>query len=122
MEDGDLTYQVIGAAMAVHQELGRGLLEKPYENALAIELDERGIAFEQQPSYSIVYHGKPVGFCVPDFVIGNEVVVDCKSVKTIGDNEIAQMLNYLRIAKKAVGLVINFRGKSLEFRRVVDPP
>tara|TARA_R110002096_G_scaffold199271_7_gene383095 strand:- start:542 stop:700 length:159 start_codon:yes stop_codon:yes gene_type:complete len=51
--------------------------------------------------------------------VDDEVVVDCKSIPKIGDDEIGQMLNYLRIAKKNVGLILNFRGTQMEFKRVV---
>ena len=119
MRDGDLTYQIIGCAMRVHTELGPGLREKPYENALTVDLAEQSIEFVQQPRYPIFYHGTPVGDCQPDVVVENEIVVDCKSISVIGENEVGQMINYLRIAKQAVGLILNFRGVKLEFKRVV---
>jgi GxxExxY protein len=118
MKDGDLTYRIIGCGMRVHGELGPGLREKPYENALAIELAEQAIPFAKQPSYPIFYHGNIVGDCQPDFVVAGEVVVDCKSIASIGDDELGQMLNYLRIAKLSIGLILNFRGRQLEFKRV----
>jgi GxxExxY protein len=118
IHDGDLTYRVIGAAMQVHTELGPGLREKPYENGLAIELKERGIDYSQQPSFPIFYRDQIVGDCIPDFIVEAEVIVECKSISSIGDTEIGQMLNYLRIAKKKVGLILNFRGAKLEQKRV----
>ncbi|MBU6301268.1 MAG: GxxExxY protein [Verrucomicrobia bacterium] len=119
MKEGDLTYQIIGIGMRVHRELGPGLREKPYENALAIDLEEQSIPFVQQPQYPIFYHGRVVGDCQPDLVVANEVVVDCKSIPKIGDDELGQMLNYLRIAKKRLGLILNFRPAKLEIKRVV---
>lgn len=119
MKDENLTYQIIGCAMSVHTELGPGLREKPYENALAIEFEEQGIPFSQQPSYPIFYHGKPVGDCRPDFMVFGEVVVDCKAISSIGENETGQVLNYLRITSKRVGLILNFQGAKLDFKRVV---
>ena len=119
MQDEDLTYQIIGSAMKVHTELGPGLREKPYENALAIEFEEQGISFQQQPCFPIFYHGKPVGDCRPDFIVFDEIIVDCKAISTIGDNEIGQVLNYLRISSRNVGLILNFHGVKLEFKRVV---
>ena len=105
--------------MRVHGELGPGLREKPYENALAIDLEEQGMEFVQQPRYPIFYHRQLVGDCQPDLLVEDEVIVDCKSVRVIGDEEIGQMINYLRIVKKEVGLVMNFRNGKLEFKRVV---
>ena len=119
MEDGDLTYQIIGGAMRVHTELGPGLREKPYENGLAIDLEEQGLDYARQPRHAILYHNRPVGDCQPDLVVEDEVVVDCKSISKIGENEIGQMLNYLRILKKDTGLTLNFQPVKLEVKRVV---
>ncbi len=119
MKEGDLTYQIIGCAMRVHSELGPGLREKPYENALVVDFEEQGFAYLQQPCFPIFYHGRPVGDCQPDLIVCDEVIVECKSIAQTGDNELAQMLNYLRIVKKSVGLIFNFHGPKLEIKRVV---
>lgn len=118
IRDGDLTYRIIGCAMSVHSGLGPGLREHPYENAFAIELEVQGLSFTQQPRYPIFYRDQLVGNCQPDFVIRDEVVVDCKAVATLGESETGQMLNYLRITKLSVGLLLNFRGMRLEQKRV----
>ena len=118
IKDGDLTYRIIGCAMRVHSALGPGLREKPYENALAVDFEVQGIQFKQQPSFLIYYLERRVGDCQPDLLVEEEVVVDCKSIPAIGDNEIGQMLNYLRITERKVGLIVNFRNGSLEHKRV----
>jgi GxxExxY protein len=110
----DLSYEVIGACMRVHNELGPGLREKPYENALAVEFEELGIRFEQQPVFPIFYHGRAVGECIPDFSIQRETLID-----SLGENERAQMLNYLRITRYGLGLVVNFKNARLEWERLV---
>ncbi len=84
--------------MEVMNTLGHGLLEKPYENALAVELRLRGIPFEQQPQFDVVYKGVNVGLYVPDLIVRNKVVVDTKTIDRIGDHEKGQMLNYLNLA------------------------
>ena len=114
----DGTYEIIGRAMHVHREIGPGLREKPYENALVIALRNAGFAPEQQKPYPIFYEGSVVGDCIPDVTVG-DVLVDAKSIEKIGDAERAQMLNYLRISKKPVGLIINFRNGALEWERLV---
>lgn len=119
MPEKDPTYEIIGCAMRVHNELGPGLLEKPYENALAIDFEEQNLVHEQQRSFPILYHGKHVGFCVPDFTVRGEVVVDCKSIERIGDSEIGQMLNYLRISGIKIGLIVNFKNPRLEWKRLI---
>lgn len=118
MADSNLTYRIIGGAMDVHNELGPGLQEKPYENALDIALRESGFRVEQQPRYPIRFRGQIVGDCAPDLVVEREVIIDVKSIDSIGDNEVAQMLNYLRIAKLQLGLIINFKNPKVDVKRV----
>ena len=114
----DGTYEIIGCAMHVHRELGPGLREKPYENALVIALRNEGLHPKQQEPYPIRFEGSVVGDCIPDITV-SEVLVDAKSIEKIGDTERAQMLNYLRISKKPIGLVINFRNPKVEWVRLV---
>ena len=78
MEHKDLTHQIIGAAYEVHGVLGSGFLEKVYENALAKELQERGITVVQQHPLNVLYKGTIVGEYVMDLVIENKVVVENK--------------------------------------------
>lgn len=118
MADSKLTYALIGCAMRVHNSLGPGLREKPYENALVIELERSGFFPEQQRPYPIRYLDKIVGDCIPDITVNGEILVDAKSIDVIGENEIAQMLNYLRISHLELGFVINFKNPKLEVKRV----
>jgi GxxExxY protein len=115
----DGTYDMIGCAMRVHNALGPGLREKPYENALVIELRRSGFTVESQRAYPIRYLDAVVGDCIPDISVNGQVLVDVKSIDGIGENEVAQMLNYLRIAGFEVGLIINFKNARLETKRVV---
>jgi len=116
----DGTYEIIGCAMHVHRSIGSGLRERPYRNALMIALRRAGMACAQQHAYPIIYEGVVVGDCIPDItVITADVLVEIKSIPAIGESERAQMLNYLRISGKLIGLIINFRNPSLEWERVV---
>jgi len=119
MDFQDGTYEIIGSAMRVHNALGPGLREKPYENALVIDLQKNGIRAEAQRAYPIRYLGEIVGDCIPDITVQGSVLVDAKSIDAIGENEIAQMLNYLRISRLEVGLIINFKNPKLEWVRKV---
>ena len=119
MPESDCTFGIIGCAMRVHSTLGPGLREKPYENALYIDLRENGFQVAQQRSFPIFYHDQLVGDCIPDLFVNDTVIVDAKSIDSIGENEVAQMLNYLRIAHRSLGLILNFKPRSLELRRVV---
>lgn len=113
------TETIIGTAFEVINTLGHGLLEKPYENALCVELSLRGIPFSQQRRFEIAYKGSVVGLYVPDLIVYETVVVDTKVVERITDQDGGQMLNYLRITGLAVGLILNFKNPRLEFRRVL---
>lgn len=104
--------------MKVHNALGPGLREKPYENALSFELRKQGFYVDQQPRIPIFYEDKEVGDCVPDIIVDDLVLIECKSIEAIGEAEVAQVLNYLRIAKKELGLILNFKPPKLEQRRV----
>jgi GxxExxY protein len=115
----DGTYDIIGSAMRVHNALGPGLREKPYENALVLDLRRYGFTVEPQKPYPIRYLGEIVGDCIPDMCVNGKVLDDAKSIDAVGENEIAQMLNYLRISCLEIGLVINFKNARLETKRVV---
>lgn len=114
-----LTREIIGAAFEVINALGHGLHEKPYENALVIELRQRGLQVDQQRRFPIAYKGVPVGEYVPDVLVENAVVVDTKTIDRITAFETGQMLNYLKITRCRVGLILNFKRPKLGFHRLV---
>lgn len=114
-----LTRDIIGSVMEVLNELGHGLLEKPYENALVVEFGLRGMEYAQQPRYEVTYKGVAVGEYVPDLIVGTKVVVDTKVIEKITNHEIGQMMNYLKITGHKVGLILNFKRAKLEWKRIV---
>ncbi len=116
---GDLVYAIVGCAPDVLNSLGHGLNEKPYENALTVEFGLRNIAFSQQTRFEVVYKGHPVGDYIPDLIVANAVIVDAKTIERITDIERGQMINYLRIAKLRVGVILNFKNPRLEWERIV---
>ncbi|MDQ7779334.1 MAG: GxxExxY protein [Planctomycetota bacterium] len=115
----DETQQVIGCAMEVLNILGHGLLEKPYENALVVEFGLRGIPFQQQPRFNVIYKGAKVGEYVPDLIAFKSVVIDTKVIERITDHEVGQVLNQLKVTGHRVALILNFRRAKLEWKRVV---
>ena len=115
----ELTHEIIGCAMEVLNGLGHGLLEKPYENAIVVEFGLRGIAFQQQPCFDVVYKDVTVGEYIPDIVVADSVVVDTKVIQRITDHELGQMINYLKITRLPVGLIVNFKHAKLQWKRVV---
>ena len=105
----DLTHTIIGAAVAVHRELGPGLLESAYERCLAIELVDRGLKTERQKSLPLVYRGRPVGRGYrADLLVEETVLVEVKSVERLDRIHTAQVLSYLRLSGCRIGLLINF--------------
>ena len=113
------THKSIGCAFEVINELGHGLNEKCYENALVVEFGLQGISFTQQRHYQVLYKQHPVGLFIPDLIALDAVLVDAKVIDRITDHERGQMLNYLRITKLRVGLILNFKHARLEWERLV---
>ncbi|MCY3833359.1 MAG: GxxExxY protein [Chloroflexi bacterium] len=109
----DLTFRIIGAAMAVHSKLGAGLYEKIYENALCIEFTRREIRYERQKRFTVHYDGEDVGEMAADLVVEEEVIVKLKSVKELLPIHEAQLIAYLKAAKLKTGLLINFNERLL---------
>jgi GxxExxY protein len=111
----DLTREIIGAAIEVHRELGPGLLESVYEACLCHELALRGLSLERQVSLPVQYKGVRLdcGYRI-DLVVEGTVVVELKSVDVVHPIEEAQLLTYLRLSGKRVGLLINFNVAALK--------
>jgi GxxExxY protein len=112
-------YQIVGSAIEVLNELGHGINEKPYENAMAVELGLRKIPVSQQVIYDVHYKGHKVGVFIPDLIAFDSVVIDTKVIDRITDAERGQMLNYLKITKLRVGVILNFKNPKLEWERLV---
>jgi GxxExxY protein len=115
----DEVYQIVGSAFEVLNEIGYGLHEKPYENALVVEFGIRKIPSKQQVNFDVIYKGHKVGLFVPDIIAFDQVVVDAKVIDRNTDVERGQMLNYLRITKLRVGVILNFKNPKLEWERIV---
>ncbi|MEI7807866.1 MAG: GxxExxY protein [Verrucomicrobiota bacterium] len=113
------TEKIIGFAFEVLNEIGHGLHEKIYENALTVLFRQIGTAFDQQRRFPVLFRGEQVGEFIPDLITFGSVIVDTKVIDRITDVERGQMLNYLRITKLRVGLILNFNKPKLEFERVV---
>jgi GxxExxY protein len=116
--EGELTGRIIGAAIRVLDALRPGLDEKLYENALVIELAKQGLLPEQQKFFPVHYNGKFIGKLIPDLIV-KDVVVDAKVVTAFTPDHIAQMLGYLNITGLPLGLLLNFRYRKLQIKRVI---
>tara|TARA_B100002019_G_C20926928_1_gene430282 strand:- start:93 stop:488 length:396 start_codon:yes stop_codon:yes gene_type:complete len=114
------TYAIIGAAMDVHRVLGSGFLESVYQEALAIEFSERGIAYQREPAIVISYKGYSLSSCYrPDFIAFESVIVELKALDALTTREQAQIINYLKASDISRGLLINFGQSSLQHRRFI---
>ncbi len=111
-----LTKEIIGAFYAVYNDLRYGFLEKVYENALALELADRGLTVEQQKRIQVHYGGQIVGEYCADMLIEAKVILELKTAESISGAHVAQLTNYLRATTCEVGLVLNFGAKP-EYKR-----
>lgn len=124
MHDGlhaDTTEQVVGAAIEVHRHLGPGLLESPYEAAMVVELELRGIHVEQQVGIPMFYTGHLLSEHRLDLLVNDQGIVEIKSVRGLDPIYVAQVLTYLRVTGKRVGLLLNFNSVVMKhgIRRIV---
>ena len=111
---------IIGCAMKVHSSLGNGFQEVIYQRALAIEMTFQGLSFEREKEMLIFYRNKQVGTRRVDFFVENRVMVELKAVEKLQNVHKAQAINYLEAYGIPDGLLINFGGRSLEFKRLYN--
>ncbi|WP_421976227.1 GxxExxY protein [Roseivirga seohaensis] len=121
MEKDELTYAVIGCAMKVHNTLGPGFQEVIYQRCLAIELERAGIGYQREQEQVVFYDGIEVGTRRADFIIEDRVVVELKALVRLEDAHLAQAKNYTMAYDFPKGLLINFGGKSLEYKLMFNP-
>lgn len=107
--------------MKVHNTLGNGFQEVIYQRCLAIELKRAGISFGREVEQVIYYDGIEVGLRRADFVVESQVIVELKAVINLEDVHLAQAKNYVVAYDFAIGLLINFGSKSLQFKKIFNP-
>ncbi len=116
---GEITETVLASFYTVYNSLGYGFLEKVYENALRIELEENGINVVQQRPIEVRYRGKPIGEYFADLCVEEKVIIELKSAEKIVAAHRSQLHNYLKATEYEVGLLLNF-GPTPEFERRVS--
>ena len=123
LDNNSLSYKVIGCAMEVHKHLGPGLLESTYEKALIQELTLNGIPVQSQVEVNVNYKGVNISEGLRlDLLVNNELIVELKSVEELKPIHHKQLLTYLKLTHKKVGLLVNFNTISLTdgIKRVVN--
>jgi GxxExxY protein len=123
MQENELSYLIIGTALKLHSAVGPGLLESVYENALAFDLREKGLNVKQQSPMPFIYKDlkMEVGFRL-DLLVEDKVIVEIKSIENLAPVHFAQLLTYLKLSDRKLGLLINFNCKSLKngIHRIVN--
>ena len=120
----DLTYKIIGCAMAVHSALGPGLREDTYQRDLGVKFDERQMENEPQKNIAVYDSGSGnilIGYYIPDYVMAKQIVVEIKALKNLDNSHLAQVIGYLAVTGCPLGLLINFSARSLEYKRILPP-
>lgn len=121
MDINELTYKINGCAMKVYNTLGNGFQEVIYQRCLAIELERAGLGFAREMEHTIYYEDIEVGTRRADFVVEDKVIVELKALINLEDVHLAQAKNYVVAYDKAIGLLINFGAKSLQFKKIFNP-
>ena len=119
MEIDQITETIIGCAFTVSNTLGDGFLEKVYENALVIEIQEAGLVVQQQYGIQVFYTGSIVGEYVADLLVENQVIEELKSVAELNNLHMAQCMNYLKATSMKICLLINFSKPKVQIKRII---
>ena len=114
------SYQIIGACMEVHKELGPGFLEAVYQEALALEFKNQNIPFYKEKELRLYYKNISLQKRYKvDFVCYDHIIIEVKALSGLNAEHISQLFNYLRATNLKLGLLINFGEKSLKYKRLV---
>ncbi|MEM6258647.1 MAG: GxxExxY protein [Planctomycetota bacterium] len=119
MEHEDLTRKIIAAAYEVHNEMGPGFLESVYERCMVIALEQMGLQVQAQQAIAVDFREQPVGQYLADLLVEDTVIVELKSIRELAAAHEVQLVHYLTVTQRPVGLLLNFGNKSLQIKRKV---
>jgi GxxExxY protein len=114
----ELTRSILNCSFEVMNELGPGFQERIYKNALLITLKQKGLQVETEQPFDVVYRGIIIGRYNADLVVEKIVIVELKCCESLVSEHQAQLFNYLKVSKLPIGLLINFRHRKLEYKRL----
>lgn len=120
MQHRELTHDIIGCAMQVHNTLGNGFQEVIYQRCLELEFKKRNLFYWREQEIEIFYDNVQVGTRRADFIIEEDILLEIKAVIQLKDVHLAQALNYLEAYDLETGLLVNFGSKSLQFKRLFN--
>ena len=115
----ELSYSVVGAAMAVYKEHGFGFFESIYRRSMMIEFRERGVAAEEEKCVPVYYHGELVGEQRVDILVDGKIILELKVAKAIVSDHVAQALHYLTATRLRLAIIVNFGPDGLDTRRII---
>jgi len=114
----ELTGSILNCCFEVMRELGSGFLERVYKNALLIAMKQKGLQVEVEKSFEVMFRGKVIGRYSADLVVGQTIIVELKCCESLICEHQAQLFNYLKVSQLSVGLLVNFRHRKLEWKRL----
>ncbi|HUQ97319.1 MAG TPA: GxxExxY protein [Chitinophagaceae bacterium] len=115
-----VTQTIIGAAMKVHSKMKNRYVAAVYQKCMDIELKKAGLEFQQEIDLPIYYDGVIVRRKRIDYIVDKKIILELKAITTLENNHLAQAINYLESHLLQIGLLLNFGGKSLQFKRLVN--
>lgn len=117
----DLSYQIVGAAFNVFNELGYGMQEKYYQRSFEKELAKLSIPYEKEKFIRLAYHSEPIGNYFADFIVADKIVVELKTRPRFGYIHIKQVVEYLNKFQKKLAIIIYFTKDGVRYRRIINP-
>ncbi len=116
----DLSYEIVGLAMQVHNKLGYGFLEKVYENALMVQFRGKEIKAKQQAPITVYFDREVVGDYYADILVEDKIIIELKTAEKISGAHRAQVLNYLKATGLQLAILLNFGKEKLEYERFIQ--
>ena len=116
----ELSYKIVGILFEIHRELGPRYQEKYYSRAVALGFERAGLRFERELKVNLIYNNQIIGKYYLDFLVEDKIVVELKTVGGFSNSDIKQILGYLYAKNLRLGILVNFRSDSLEYKRILN--